>query len=231
MRELLRRLRNRGAPSREVDPTELRAVFLHISKTAGQSVRQALARHRFILSDVKQGRLGWKDDFSYQRFATRGFARVIRDEIGADAWERCFTFTFVRNPWDRAVSAWRYLDRPGDHGEGLSFPEFLERVVGETKRYDPDDHARNKFFWHVEPQAPQLLDEEGRLLVDFVGRTENLQADFDHACREIGIPTVVLPRVNTTERGDYRSYYDAATRSLVADYYADDAARFGYTFE
>jgi len=232
MAGLVGRLKNWTARPREgeLDPTELRAIFLHISKTAGQSVRQILAPHRVVLSDVKQARLGWEDDFTYARFARDGFARVIRDEVGSEVWARCFTFTFVRNPFDRAVSAWRYLDRPAGPGFGLTFEEFVDRVTAARPRYARDDHALNKFSWHVEPQAPQIVDADGHSLVDFVGRTENLQAGFDEACRRIGIPTKKLPRVNTTRRTSYRPYYDDRTRALVAEFYAQDIERFGYSF-
>lgn len=228
MRKLFRRLWKRphgGAPP------DLRAVFLHISKTAGQSVRVALAQHPFILSDVKQPWLGWEDDYSYRRFAERGFASVIREEVGPEVWERCFNFAFVRNPFDRAVSAWRYLDRPGEYGHGMSFADFLHAVTTERDRYRPNDHQRNKFFWHVEPQAPQILGPDGAPLVDFIGRTERLQSDFDHACGEIGIPQTSLPRVNTTERDDYRAYYTTEARIVVARHYAQDVETFGYSFD
>ena len=80
--------RIRGRTAAAGAPEELRAFFLHISKTAGQSVRQALAPHPFVLSNVKQVWLGWKDDndYSYERFAREGFAAVMRD--GGNALSR-----------------------------------------------------------------------------------------------------------------------------------------------
>lgn len=209
----------------------VRAIFLHIPKTAGQSVRRVLSTHRFVLSDTKQKWLGWEGDYTHERWATTGYARVLREELGDVAWDRSFKFSFVRNPWDRAVSAWRYLDRPGDLAHGLSFPEFLSRIRTMTPRYAREDRARNKFSWHVEPQASQLVDANGKLLVDFVGRTETLQADFDEVCTRLEIPKTDLPRVNTTERSAYQGYYDDDSRQAVAELYARDIEMFGYGFD
>lgn len=209
----------------------IRVVFLHLPKTAGQSVRQVLARNRSVLSNTKQPWLGWEDDYTHRRWAADGYAHYVRAVLGEQTWDRAFTFSFVRNPWARAVSAWRYLDRPGDLGFGLSFPEFLARIEDLTPRYAPDDRARNKFSWHVEPQAPQLLDADGRLLVDFVGRTERLDVDFDEACRRAGITAKELPRVNATKHARYQEYYDGASRERVARIYAQDVEAFGYAFE
>lgn len=209
----------------------VRAVFLHIPKTAGQSVRRVLSKHRFVLSDTKQKWLGWEGDYTHERWATEGYSRVLRAELGDAVWDRSFKFSFVRNPWDRAVSAWRYLDRPGDLALGLSFPEFLELVRTITPQYAPEDRPRNKFSWHVAPQAPQLLDASGKLLADFVGRTENLQTDFDEVCRRLEVPKTELPRVNTTERSAYQDYYDDDSKQAVADLYALDIETFGYTFD
>lgn len=229
MRDALRRLF--GGRSRDLDRRALRAVFLHLPKTAGQSVRRVLAKRPFVLSDVKQATLGWSDDFTYRRFADEGFARVIRAELGPEIWDRCFTFTFARNPWDRAVSAWRYLDVPGGPGAGLTFPEFVDRVTSTAEpRYSATDHALNKFSWHVEPQWPQLVGPAGELLVDFVGRVERLQADFDEACRRIGIPAVELPHVNATDRDGYEGYFDAGTRARIGEHYAMDVEKLGYEF-
>ena len=209
----------------------IRVVFLHIPKTAGQSVRQVLARHTSVLSNTKQDWLGWEDDYTHRRWAEKGYACFVRDALGEEVWECAFKFSFVRNPWARAVSAWRYLDRPGDLGFGLTFPEFLARIENLTPRYAPDDRARNKFSWHVEPQAPQLLDATGRVLVDFVGRTERLDVDFAEACRRAGIAAAPLPRVNATEHSRYQEYYDASSRERVGRIYAQDVETFGYAFE
>ncbi len=78
-------------------------------------------------------------------------------------------------------------------------------------------------------QTSCLVDENGKLLVDFVGKFENLDEDFRSICQKVGI-SARLPHINKSKRTDYRDYYDSETRDLTAQLYAEDIERFGYTF-
>jgi hypothetical protein len=69
------------------------------------------------------------------------------------------------------------------------------------------------------------------MLTDFIGRTENLQEDFDAVCERIGVRKRALPRKRrATDRDDYRRYYDDATAELVARHFKPDIEAFGYSF-
>ena len=47
---------------------------------------------------------------------------------------------------------------------------------------------------------PMLHDREGRLLVNFVGRFENLQADFNRVCGKLGLQEPALPHRNKSDK-------------------------------
>jgi hypothetical protein len=63
--------------------------------------------------------------------------------------------------------------------------------------------------WHSCPQSVHVLDATGRLAVDFVGRCEYLQRDFDTVCDALEIPRTTLPRLNRSAR--------PASGSLITD--------------
>jgi hypothetical protein len=106
----------------------------------------------------------------------------------------------------------------------VPFTEWVRLTYGEQALpyYD-----QPKMFM---PQVDWISDENGRVIVDFIGRFEQLDADFAAVCERIG-RQVTLPHVKQSTSGDYRRHYDNRTAETVAAWFAKDIAQFGYTFE
>ena len=75
-----------------------------------------------------------------------------------------------------------------------------------------------------------ISDASGTVLVDYIGRFENLQGDFDEVCRRAGLPPKRLPHKNRSSHKPYQLYYDDATAEIVARRFAKDLVHLGYTF-
>jgi hypothetical protein len=163
-----------------------------------------------------------------RRLGSAYLQHLSRQELDAvhpaGALRGYFSFSIVRNPWDRMVSVYRRTDPHllehargmGIALEGLSFAEFLARIASLS-------HA------HLTEQARYVCDESDRVLVDFVGRYETLAGDFQEVCRRLGMQAA-LPRLNASRRDAYRSYYDERSRALVRERYRRDIELFGYAF-
>jgi hypothetical protein len=200
-----------------------RFIFVAIPKTGTHSIRAAL-REQMGPEDIEQVGLFVNKRFPYPELAQvrhghLGLAQV-RPFLGEDVFAGYFKFAFVRNPFDRFVS----------------YCAFVSRETGNFQR-DPRAVMRHVLFelrplQHVlyQPQHAQLVDADGTLLSDYVGRVEQMQASYDEACARIGIPTRTLEQVNSTDRGDYRGYYDQALIDGVAALYQRDLELFGYRF-
>jgi hypothetical protein len=128
-----------------------------------------------------------------------------------------FTFAFVRNPWCRLVSIYNEL-----HLKNEMFSQFLYRI---------DTDSTLASCKSILPQYKWICDENDNILVDFIGKFENLQQDFNIICDKIGIPQQQLPHRNKTKHKHYTEYYDEETKQIVAELYAKDIEYFNYEFE
>ena len=178
-------------------------VFVHINKTGGSSVEKAL---------------GISLDHST--------AIEKRDQLGSAFWEKKFKFTFVRNPWDKVVSHYHYRVQTNQTNLGVSpipFDEWLQRVYVDK---DPAYYDNPRMFM---PQRDWLVDEHGTVIVDFIGRFENLAEDFEHVCSKLKVKHE-LGHSKGSARGDYRDYYDENSRALIETCFAADLELFGYQY-
>lgn len=206
-----------------------RFAFIHVPKTAGQSVYTALAPHADPDCDWWANRwlariginVNHFAPYHLKKFRPHTSAETLRRNLPADVFAGLFKFAFVRNPWDILVSAFHFIRDSGRHHR-----QGLAARLGSFENFVAYEVVRKRIS-----QSLLLTDRRGRLLVDFVGRYETLDADFSLVCRRIGIEAVALPRANATRHRDYRCYYDARLIRLVRDAYAADIERFGYEFD
>ena len=75
-----------------------------------------------------------------------------------------------------------------------------------------------------------MVDEHKRLRVDYVGRYQRLQHDFNVIARRLGV-AATLGAQNRSPHPDYRDYYDRESRRIVGELYRRDIELFGYDFD
>jgi hypothetical protein len=180
---------------------------------------------------------------------------ILKGALPEKIWNEYFKFVFVRNPWDWFISQWFYNSlsaaearaaRPSRRRRALqavrrsapaSGPSPLVRSEGDELRVEDVDRVFDvlKLFKGLPGrdslyQSNWVYDMDGRVMVDYVGRYETLAADFDEILRHLDLD-LSLPRLNTTDHRDYRSYYSAETRERVGELWAVDVENFGYTFD
>ncbi len=188
-----------------------RALFIHVPKSAGRSIVRGL----FDVRSVEHAPADWYQLLDPQKFDTY------------------FKFTFVRNPWDRAVSAYTYLMQGGSAAseEDQQWSGF----VGGFESFDdfacqwitPENVMRYALFT---PQVEYLKDSFGRIDMDFIGRFETLAADFNTVAERLGVDAS-LPHINSSREQRYQDFYSDGSREAVASAYAEDINRLGYRFE
>ena len=202
---------------------EHRLLFVHVQKTGGVTLTTML-----------------KEQLREVRVVGRRHApleRILRNEPDlVDYW----TFGFVRNPWDRMVSWWAMItnwrdwsrrkgtsmdDRWNPMWRGVSQYTSFEQFV--TEGPDSFEVLRRNQIDFLRCDLPEL---GIRRTADFIGRTENLQADTAVVFDRFGLRLDRTAHHNRSKRTEYREYYTRATRDRVAEVFARDVAEFGYEF-
>ena len=68
--------------------------------------------------------------------------------------------------------------------------------------------------------------------VDYIGKFENLQSDFDEICDKISKPRITLPRLKDSGRKThYSEYYTPDTAQMLYNIMKKDIEHFNYKFE
>ena len=198
-----------------------RFVFFAVPKTATHTIRKALRPH-LEEGDWEQQTLFGEQKLPIPELAALGHghisAREIEPHLTADQWRDYFKFGFVRDPFDRFVSACFFLNR-SDPGFESRAQSFMRQAIG-RQRFRARALAR--------PQASFLTGADGRIAVDFVGRYESLQSSFDEISSRIGISARDLGHENASAHGASNRYLDADLRDRIRTIYADDFRLFGY---
>jgi len=133
-----------------------------------------------------------------------------------DQFPDYFTFTFIRNPWDRLMS----FVALGNNLRIISHFQF-NKVVKHLLKID-----------RFASNSKILLDSEGNIPVDYVARFENYVDEIHYLAKHLGITDYEIYRIQTSSKEDrnYRDWYDDETKELVAEHYQDDIKNFGYEY-
>ena len=136
-----------------------------------------------------------------------------------------FSFAFVRNPYDRLVSAYHFIkERKVDHRKN----RHIFRFITECGDF-PTFCMRLKNINHVvlDPQYKFICDGE-KIIVDFIGKYENLHEDWKSLLDKLKVPYMPLPTARKSSHKDYMSYYTEEAKQAVGEFYKKDFEILGY---
>jgi len=205
-------------------------IFFHIPKTAGNSIHAMLDPYAHfttkrivnrVLSRFRLNRhfakIPHKKFKTYNRHVT---AQELQNLIPKNAFSNFYKFAFVRNPWDWQVSLYHYI---------LKTPNLeMYEIVNSLRDFDEYLNWRVKKAKKL--QRDFIADDAGNLMVDFVGKFENLQDDMRKVCSHLNLNFTLLPHLNRSSHKDYRFYYTPQTVDLISKAFREDIELFGYNF-
>lgn len=204
-------------------------VFIHIPKAGGSSIEDMLWPRPRATADLWGGfvRPGFN---KYQSGGLQHLtAQQIRQEVGDAVFDSCFVFAVVRDPINRLVSQFNYLNRRQDLRDLLGldqardFSTYLERI---------------QEFEHVQwkRQIDFVVSENGEMLPE-IYHLERLKDDFGRLAVKLGLPRDAplvhanasvpssIPEGWVTIRPDELTQEH---RTTIYRVYRDDFEQFGY---
>lgn len=235
-------------------------LFIHVPKTGGVSVSKALKRFQYRSTRnfgfyavqkrsgirlIRESALHLESLASppphvriaeiEKEFASEKISRALvrngyltSESLSAASGAALFTslykFAFVRNPWAQIFSAYNYVKAKPNHprhsdytSRFKNFEQFVEWIAEKPKERD-------------KPQTHFLNDENGRSIVDFVGKFERLDEDFQYVMTQLNLGGIKLKHKNKSPKMDYRKMYTDVLVDKVAEIRKSDIEAFGYSF-
>lgn len=217
--------------------TSKKFIFVHIPKTAGLAVTDALGAfgrgyERSLLRSLSR-RLPFRESPESAHFREHEPARTMVRKLGRDVFDQFTSFSVIRNPFDHAVSHYEYMKQfriasTARKVGRMSFREYL-------------DYRQKPPFWNdtifarLPDQTYFVTDDAGNVVVDRFVHFERLNDELMALADDLGLEGVTLRHVNRTksksDKKPFQDYYDAETEEIVRTIYDRDFETFGYSRE
>lgn len=222
-------------------------IFIHLHKCAGTSITKSLLpylrQYHLFKKDIIMGCTPKheilsntsRQNGSIHKHST---AVDIKNYVGNKIWNNYFIFTFVRNPWDLVLSKYYWWHKTNaqwspdakktkDKIMKMNFREFVRTIRGcynQVMTYSLTSETKFNKSKHTSTDIE----------IDFIGKFENLQTDFNSICSSLKLQQIQLIRANPSfelRKGKhYRNFYDDESKEIIANVYKKDIELFNYSF-
>ncbi|MCC5844285.1 MAG: sulfotransferase family 2 domain-containing protein [Verrucomicrobia bacterium] len=213
-----------GSQRIQMNRTQIKAIYMHIHKCAGTSLIKNFETNPKIIScSARPG-----------DYPNRTGRELIPDHL----WDQSFKFTFVRNPYDRVLSAYlmfsHYKVFKPLFDSFLTFLRFLEwtHIDTHTVYYDSSEEIYDKKLENIIHHCSTYHNPKYHIdNMDFVGKVEEIDKGLKYIESITETTISKPPRLNQSKRNrDYKSYYNTDEKIIVTNLYQKDMERFKYIF-
>lgn len=195
---------------------KLNLFFIAVPKTGTTSVENELLK---LDPNAETSRLTLEDRIIHGRDMKNGIlgharAKEIRNVMGKNLFNSLNTFAFIRNPYDKLISA--YFFTKSNHWflkkqKNKNFRVYIMRL-----RHTLSVLLAKSlpfyiwvFFYPYRSNYSYVLDINGDRIVDYIGRTEHLELDLLTILNKFKIDSskVELKHLNRSSHKDFSKYY------------------------
>lgn len=205
-------------------------IFIHIPRTAGTRISKSICRcigvdnwkefigePKSLIDGETEGRGEWVGKKHIK-------AVDLKSKVSEEVWNSYFKFAFVRNPWDRAISVYLHSIKSSNTLISTIWPKssYLFNLLLVLK-YEVMGVRSIQ-------QADYICNENGDLIVDFVGKFESLRRDFLRVCDRLGVECCLGGKYDATRSRNYRDWYKDRSKSIIDRVKSKDIEMFSYKF-
>lgn len=189
------------------------SIFVHIPKAAGVSISKELY-----------------GNYGGGHCSIADYSNIFNEYD----FTKYFKFTFVRNPWDRLLSAYRFLQEGGFNEKD---EQWFELNLAKYKNFESFvmqwlSLENIDSYVHFKSQVSFLsTPNNNEITLDYLGFYENLEEDFSYIASKIK-PDARLQHLNKTKKvSNFMEAYTTVMINRVADVYKQDIETFNYNFD
>jgi len=192
-------------------------IFIHIPKTAGSSLESSLLDADSCLTKGLWSKKGFESPLNHLTLTQL----ADHEELTVSELRKFFKFAFVRNPWDKVISECFCPHIQSIFTNCKSIKDKIKVVCSWSRGNGYGGHCAKQISFLRHPDIE----------LDFIGKFENLSADFSAILQRLDLAPRLLSHLNRSSREpDYRHYFDSETESLVRKCYREDIATFNYSY-
>jgi hypothetical protein len=212
---------------------DLKAIFIHVHKTGGTYISYMLHKyygfknyylHRpdhdtFCFNKKKKTKYINYENRVHGVLMYYKTSPFINKKMGMtpEKWNTYYKFCFVRNPYDKIISAWNHVNR-------FNIP-FANYLLLTNKCNDVE-------YMHMfMPQVRNIINEKGDIKMNYIGKFETLEEDFQKILGEIGIKQILHDQsksMNKREHAPFYEYYDQMILNRVNILLKEDFDKLDY---
>lgn len=192
-----------------------KCYFIHIPKTAGTTMVEYLKSAKNL--ELKK----INHDLRNPEF------KYFREYSDRNDY---FSFCFVRNPIDRALSAFFFLNAGGLNEKDKSdADEYVNFYNGNFNEFVRNEFPKEKIFSqiHFKPQHEWIIDENNDICVDYIARFEDLNVELTKLSNLLGFRFEENFLINFSRRPQIKLADDV--KELIRRYYNKDFKYFKYS--
>jgi sulfotransferase famil protein len=210
-------------------------IFIHNYKTAGTSITQALLpyldKNDIILGCTPEFEKLSQNNLENGLIHKHSSALEIKENLNSNIWKSYFKFAFVRNPYDLILSYYLWWHKTSGNWDEKALEQ--KKV---TMDMNFEQFILQSAYWHILKQHKYIINDKflfskkvniiskikllkkhylnhirKNIIVDYIGKYESLQHDFDFICNHFGLPKTNLSLNNESK--------DLRNGSRIKDYF------------